>query len=380
MIHVYVFFRRNALHKVAVSLLFASSSIQSLTTNHTYSSKISRMSYVSKMDATSGTNMNWSEGKKSADVLEKCFLPLSSKNHKGSSGRIGILGGSEQYTGAPFYAGMSALQCGADLSYIFCAEEAALAIKSYSPELMVTPVYTASRMAKSYDATKEQQKLLVSEMVEKVTQMMDRMHVLVMGPGLGRCPLVLDATAQIMKEAIKRNLPLVVDADALFLLTLDEYKDILSNYEKVVLTPNVVEYKRLLQTHDGDISKATQRGIIVQKGMEDIIFQDSKSVFVCTEPGGLKRSGGLGDVLAGALSTLIAWHEISNQRNNNNEENSISNNNNNLLPLSCWTACCITRRSTARAFAVKRRAMTAPDVLNEIGPAMITMEEEEEGH
>lgn len=76
-------------------------------------------------------------------MLDACILPLDSQSHKGSSGRVGVLGGSERYTGAPYYAGMAALHVGSDLAFVFCAEEASLAIKSYSPELMVAPVYSA---------------------------------------------------------------------------------------------------------------------------------------------------------------------------------------------------------------------------------------------
>lgn len=53
-------------------------------------------------------------------------------------GRVGVFGGSEDYTGAPFFASMSALRMGADLAYVFTAKEAAPALKAYSPELMVS--------------------------------------------------------------------------------------------------------------------------------------------------------------------------------------------------------------------------------------------------
>lgn len=81
-------------------------------------------------------------------ALDRCLLPLTAANHKGSSGRIGVLGGSKKYTGAPFYASMASLKVGADLAYCFCAEEASIPIKSYSPELMVVPVYRASEFDK----------------------------------------------------------------------------------------------------------------------------------------------------------------------------------------------------------------------------------------
>ena len=90
--------------------------------------------------STSMDFQTWSDGK--AVAIPNCVMPLTFDSHKGSSGRVGVLGGSAQYTGAPYYAGMASLKAGADLAYVFCAQEACLPIKSYSPELMVAPVYS----------------------------------------------------------------------------------------------------------------------------------------------------------------------------------------------------------------------------------------------
>ena len=71
----------------------------------------------------------------------KSLLPkLEISKHKGQNGKVGVMGGSKEFTGAPYYAGMSSLKAGADLTYIFCAKEAGIPIKSYSPELIVLPV------------------------------------------------------------------------------------------------------------------------------------------------------------------------------------------------------------------------------------------------
>lgn len=67
--------------------------------------------------------------------------PLTYQTHKGEMGRIGIIGGSKDYTGAPFYASDAALKFGADLSFVFSSSQASTPIKCYSPELMVTPIY-----------------------------------------------------------------------------------------------------------------------------------------------------------------------------------------------------------------------------------------------
>ena len=69
--------------------------------------------------------------------LQHVAPPLDGTAHKGQAGRVGVLGGSKDYTGAPYYSGQAALSVGADLLYLFTAEEACIPIKSYSPELMV---------------------------------------------------------------------------------------------------------------------------------------------------------------------------------------------------------------------------------------------------
>lgn len=66
---------------------------------------------------------------------------LTSKSYKGENGRIGVIGGSYQFTGAPFYSAISALKAGADLAHIFCSRSSSVSIKSYSPEIIVHPVF-----------------------------------------------------------------------------------------------------------------------------------------------------------------------------------------------------------------------------------------------
>lgn len=68
---------------------------------------------------------------------------MTNEMHKGEAGRIGIIGGSSEYTGAPYYAGIAALKFGCDLVHIFCTQSAAIPIKCYSPELIVHPLLDA---------------------------------------------------------------------------------------------------------------------------------------------------------------------------------------------------------------------------------------------
>ena len=328
--------------------------------------------------STTATGTTWlGDDDSRQKALKKCIIPLSASSYKGSSGRVGVLGGSERYTGAPFYAAMASLKCGADLAFCFCAEEAAIPLKSYSPELMVAPVYKASEFNAAFSCMRDNESIngedsydketneMVEQMVEEVCSMMDKMHVLVLGPGLGRSPLVLEATARIIQRAQSQyHLPLVIDADALFLLTLPKYQALLSNESLLVLTPNAMELKRLRDSSPS----LPDRCIIIEKGAIDTIRPVSASLelppMTCEETGGLKRSGGIGDVLAGTCGTLVAWNNILTNRGKASFDD---------LPLACWAACCFVKRSTKKAFDIHRRSMTAPDILNELGPTIDEM-------
>lgn len=103
-------------------------------------------------------------------VAQKFIPKLTSKLHKGECGRIGVIGGCLEYTGAPYFAAMSSLKLGADLAYVICFRDAAPVIKSYSPELIVYPF------------------LDDPQALSKIIPCLERVHSLVIGPGLGRDP------------------------------------------------------------------------------------------------------------------------------------------------------------------------------------------------
>lgn len=46
----------------------------------------------------------------------------------------------------------------------------------------------------------------------KIINMLDRLHAIVIGPGLGRDPLMLETAARVIEEAKKKAMPFVVDA------------------------------------------------------------------------------------------------------------------------------------------------------------------------
>jgi ATP-dependent NAD(P)H-hydrate dehydratase len=161
----------------------------------------------------------------------------------------------------------------------------------------------------------------------RIIDMLPRLHVLVIGPGLGRDPLMQETCARVLAAARERKMPVVLDADALAIVT--KTPELIMGWREVVLTPNVVEFERLWkgvlpdggrQQGEGDkdaksetaqveaLSKALGGVTIIQKGGKDLI-SNGETTLVVDLKGGLKRSGGQGDTLTGSIATFLAWRK-----------------------------------------------------------------------
>lgn len=259
---------------------------------------------------------------------------LTSSLHKGQCGRLAIIGGCQDYTGAPYFSGIAALSLGCDLVHIVTTVDAAGVIKGYSPDLMTHPY-----LYESHNDPK------VGEM-DKCLQLLDRMDAVVIGPGLGRDLTLKNQIGSILKHLHQSNKPLVLDADALFHLSEDkEWMECIKNYTGVVvLTPNVVEFGRLTDSSVEELSDELQC-CVIQKGEHDLISFRGKDVVACQEKGSMKRVGGQGDTLTGVLGTMLCWDKDHKD------------------PLAaCYGACAITRRVCKYTWEKHGRSMLTSQI------------------
>jgi|EP00945_MAST-04E_sp_MAST-4E-sp1_P008185 ATP-dependent NAD(P)H-hydrate dehydratase len=301
---------------------------------------------------------------------EHCIPALTPDKYKGQCGRIGVMGGSETYVGAPFYAGNAALKGGADLVYLFTAEEAVLPIKTFSPELMVEPSY------RCINTGPEQSPQVIAE---SVVAKLGRLHSLCIGPGLGRHQHVFAGVKEVIRAARGTSTPLVIDADGLFLVTQDIR--IIQGNQNVVLTPNIVEFMRLCKVFNVDVpplpyslhlpdwcssveTLATLLGnvTVVLKGEKDILSNGLETCVV-HETGGLRRSGGQGDVLAGIMTLACAWSAIAPKLPDSSEMSSV------LLAAGVF-ASTVTKRVSRISYNEHGRSMGVPDMFSKIGPVI----------
>ncbi|XP_029460561.1 ATP-dependent (S)-NAD(P)H-hydrate dehydratase isoform X2 [Rhinatrema bivittatum] len=285
-------------------------------------------------------------------LVRNVIPPLTAKKHKGQDGRIGVIGGCQEYTGAPYFAAISALKVGADLSHVFCTKDAAAAIKSYSPELIVHPV------------------LDIPNAVNEVEKWLPRLHTVVLGPGLGRDEVILEHAKGIIEKTKAKGIPIVIDADGLWLVA--QHPSIIQGYQRAILTPNLMEFSRLYEAvlrdpmdsndHHGCVlrlSQALGNLTIVQKGERDLI-SDGEKVLVCSHEGSNRRCGGQGDLLSGSLGVLAHWAFLAGSEKTNGQ---------NPFLVAAFGACSLTRQCNSQAFQKYGRSMTTQDMIAEVGTA-----------
>ncbi|KAI6378399.1 hypothetical protein MCOR25_002266 [Pyricularia grisea] len=330
--------------------------------------------------------------------VRRLVPPMLDKFHKGQLGRVGVIGGSEDYTGAPYFSAMASARLGCDMSHVICTPAAAAVIKTYSPNLMVHPLMRQTSSDGSSDA--DNQDPDPDKVASSIIQMLSRLHVLVIGPGLGRDPLMQDTCARVVAAARERNTPLVLDADALQLVQKDPA--LVKGYKLAVLTPNVVEFGRLASAlgiedaKEGDTATARADALaralggvtIVQKGGKDIVSDGgNRDALVVDLEGGKKRSGGQGDTLTGSIATMLAWRkaaldglwdgsregwqECSGQGEGVGSE---------TVRLAAFGGCAVTRECSRLAFAKKGRSLQASDLTDEVHQAFLNILGEEEGN
>jgi len=298
-----------------------------------------------------------------SDMLQKVkhIVPkLTSQMHKGQCGRIAVFGGCILYTGAPYFAAISALKCGADLVHVFCEKGAGTVIKGYSPELIVHPV------------------LDTEYGIEEIDQWLPRLHVVVLGPGLGRNQSMLGRISLIMDKAKSLNIPIVVDADGLWHLATNPA--MLKGYTQAVITPNAMEFSRLVKSvlnkdvapsvsPDPKLVEELAHGLgnltVIHKGATDLI---SNGIFTedCATGGSPRRCGGQGDLLSGSLATFLHWANMSDS-----------------CPepgpgvIAAWGAARLARGCAEQAYNLCGRSVTTTDMIDVIHPEFSRLYESE---
>jgi NAD(P)H-hydrate epimerase len=221
-----------------------------------------------------------------ARELDRALPRRARSAHKGSNGRLLLLGGGPGMAGAVRLAAEAALRTGAGLVYVATHPDNVAAVLAGRPEIICHGVRAEREL-------------------DEPVSLADAVAV---GPGLG----LGDWGRPLWRRVLDTRLPLVVDADGLNLLAAEPRRR-----TAWILTPHPAEAARLLALTSASevqadrlaaVRELTQRygAAVVLKGAHTLVADPSvAAVAVCDRGNPGMATAGMGDVLTGVIGALL---------------------------------------------------------------------------
>ena len=213
--------------------------------------------------------------------------------NKGTFGKVALIAGNPKMAGAAVLSAKAAYRSGAGMVKVITAAENRVILQQTVPEVL-------------YGTE------------EDLMEALQWADVIAIGPGLGTGAAAKALLEQVIFES---RLPMVIDADALNLLAVDEkLRAELARQglegRRMVLTPHVGELARLLQLSVGELKQdLLQAGRRLAEALHVTVVAKDARTFICREGetscvnicgnSGMATAGS-GDVLTGVIAGLLA--------------------------------------------------------------------------
>jgi len=237
------------------------------------------------------------------DLAVELMPSPSPDAHKGSMGRLLIVGGSPGLTGAPTLTALAAINNGAGLVTVAAPAGSNAILEEKLTEAMTLPCpqTESGGLAKSALAL--------------IGEKLDEADVCVLGPGLGREEETGALVRSLLGRCRQAKLAgLVIDADALFGMGSDGSLK-LPESPIPILTPHPGEMARLLGQErlpetipPWDIAASYAQkssSVVVLKGAPTVIVASDGEVWINPTGNAGLATGGSGDALAGIIASFL---------------------------------------------------------------------------
>lgn len=227
--------------------------------------------------------------------------PRDADSHKGTYGRVLIVGGSRGMTGAVVLAGTAACRSGAGLVTLAVPDRCLETVASFDPNYMTVPL------------ANDQQGKIAAAATSQLSQLAQSASSIGVGPGMSRGGDITTVVAELYRGY---DGPMVVDADGLnALASLD---DLPAAPGPRILTPHIGEFRRLFgadlsvqECREQAPELAQRHGlIIVLKGHRTLVT-NGPAVYENDSGNPGMATGGAGDVLTGVITALLSQGELS---------------------------------------------------------------------
>lgn len=213
----------------------------------------------------------------------KKFLKRKADSNKGDFGHALIIGGDYGMNGAIILAAEAACRAGCGKVSVLSRKENYTALLSRLPNVMTI-----------FDEEKK--------------DIFENKSVIVIGPGLGKSSWA----KSLLKKVLQSDLPKIIDADALNLISEMKKSPRLKNS---IITPHVGEAARLLglSTEEIQLNRETSvkklhkkfSAIAILKGKNSLIYGEN-FLHICKFGNAGMAVAGMGDVLSGIIAALVA--------------------------------------------------------------------------
>lgn len=206
--------------------------------------------------------------------------------HKNQVGQVAVVGGASSL-GAVILSAQAAYRVGSGRVEVFTSPENAKLVPIYQPEIISNAIDSFEELALS----------------------LNRFDTVIVGPGLG----VDDWARGCLSAVLSARKPMVVDADALFLLP--SINDIKFSHNDVVLTPHLGEAHYLLNSPVKNLYKNFPKTVkqISEKYNATALLKGSGTLVASGSDLSISTYGnsgmavaGMGDLLSGVIGGLIA--------------------------------------------------------------------------
>jgi hydroxyethylthiazole kinase-like uncharacterized protein yjeF len=254
-------------------------------------------------------------------LVKGWLRPRPRDAHKGTFGRVIVVGGSTNYPGAPALAALGAYRSGAGLVTL------AVPGPVYSSAVPIIPEATWIVLPEDFG-------VIASNAMEVLASEMATAQVLVIGPGMGKekstatflrsllqrgrgrkTPIGFGVPQKTETEQMVKPPPLVIDADALRILSeMDAWPALLP--PNSILTPHPGEMSALAGIPKEEIQKDRSgtalrfakewNAVVVLKGAFTVIAAPDERCAVEPFATPALARAGTGDVLAGTIGGLVA--------------------------------------------------------------------------
>ena len=235
------------------------------------------------------------------DEEPKDLLPDRRKDsNKGTNGKVLIIAGSKDVSGACTLCAGACLKSGAGMVKVFTASENEEVVKTLVPEALIETYEDYEPVA------------------EKLGAAMSWSTAAVIGPGIG----MSGKGSELLRIVLLRyDKDLIVDADALNLISEDaELRRLASEYsrngKKMILTPHLAEFARLIKRdvkecknnilfYPKELAKELHCTVICKDAKTVVGDSNEKKIYINISGNDGMATAGSGDVLAGVLGAFI---------------------------------------------------------------------------